>query len=57
MKLENISNLVEEAHGLLNVMSIFEIIDLDRKTGREVLSKKYSFLDSETIEKYLDVVE
>ncbi len=57
MRIHKITDLIEEAHEILNAMSIFEVIDLDRPAARKILTEIHNSPESEEIEHYLDVVE
>ncbi len=57
MKIERICDLVEEAHELFNTTSIFDVIDLDKSSAKEVLNETYRNPRVKKIERYLDVIE
>ncbi len=51
MRIHKIADLIEEAHEIFNAMSIFEVIDLERSEAKELLNQKYSFPESEQVER------
>ena len=56
MRNSEIEKLVDEAHSIFNLTSIYEVIDLDEQAARSFLAKVYGKPDT-LIDQYLKVIE
>ena len=56
MSNSEIEKLVDEAHSIFNLTSIYEVIDLDEQAARLFLAKTYGKSDT-LIDQYLKVIK
>jgi len=53
---DNIKNLVDQAHQIFSLKSLFEVIDMDRSAATSTLSQFYEYADGQDIDNYLSIL-
>ncbi len=56
MRIREICDLVEEAHTILDASSISTVMHLEKNAAKKLLQETYGNPQSETIDRYLEVV-